>query len=184
MHKKAGKYRPIILYIYIAIIYPHANIATTIITNTIFCFVANFIFSPHIYQPVVKFWQPKFSPLLKNPSNIPIENNNANPIIIGTPIDFNPSVTLSLPAILPDVIASQPYFANINPAPTNANVRSNLKTSWNRAIMSHNPLFIAGAANAGTTNTAETHAKIAVYNPTFFFGTNKKDKICGKSIIL
>lgn len=55
-----------------------------------FLFRCDFHLFPHIYQPVVKFWQPKFSPLLKNPNNIPIENNNANPIIIGTPIDFNP----------------------------------------------------------------------------------------------
>ena len=162
-----------VFFIHNAIMYPHANIAITMTTKTIFCFVENFILFSPLYQPVVKFGQPKFSPLLKNVSNIPIENNNATPIIIGTPIAFNPSATLSLPPILPLVMASHPYLANINPAPTNANVRNNLKTSWNRAINWHKPAFDAGAAIAGAAINTIANAINAESKPPFRFGTNK-----------
>ena len=112
-------------FIYSAIMYPHANIAITIITKTIFCFV--------------NAGQPKLSPLLKYPSNIPIENSNVKPIIIGIPIFFNPSTTLSEPASFPDDIAFHPYFANINPAQINANMRNVLNTPCNCVINAHNP---------------------------------------------
>ena len=109
-----------------------------------------------------------------------MENSSANPTIIGTPIAFIPSAILSLPAILPDVIASHPYLARINPAPTNANVRSNLNTSWNRAIISHNPSLTPGStAMAGATVAiTATTAK-----PPFVFGKIKETKNAEKQYL-
>ena len=160
--------------------YPHINIATTIITNTNLCFVLNVILFPRFYQPVVNAGQPKFSPLLKNPSNIPIENSNTKPTIIGTPTAFNPSTTVFCPPMVPVVIASHAYFATIKPAPTNANIRSVLKTPCICVINSHSPdTFDPGtaaalAATAGTVTSANTAPK-----PPFRFGKTKGVKTCG-----
>lgn len=127
-------------------------------------------YPPVFYQPAVNVGQPKLSPLLKYPSNIPIENSNVKPIIIGIPIFFKPSTTLSEPASFPDDIASHPYFANINPAPINANIRSVLKTPCNCAINAHKPAVLLPAIDAALAKFAINNAAI---KPPFRFGKIK-----------
>ena len=114
-----------------------------------------FMFSPLDYQPWnISVLHPiNSAPVaeLNTCKTVPIANNNISPTNIGTPVFCTPLTRSASPFSFPVLIASHAYFANINPAPTNASVRINLNMPCISAISSHIPP-ISPAANAGVVN--------------------------------